>query len=114
MVSSTLLLLYIIDSQEGKNIPTSKLFEYLGAKRPILTLSPPDSEAARIITETGTGIVVSPNNSKQIELAILDLYKKWQKGMLKKIDHNAEEIEKYEAKNLTKRLVEIWNELLSK
>jgi glycosyltransferase involved in cell wall biosynthesis len=37
-----------------------KLFEYLGSGRPILALAPADGEAARVVQETGAGIVVDP------------------------------------------------------
>lgn len=110
MAYSTLLLLYIIDTERGKNIPTSKLYEYLGVKKPILALAPEDSEAAMIINKTKAGVIVPPNDPQRIKMTIIDLYKKWKKGLLKKLDLDANEVEKFEIKNLTKRLVHSFDE----
>jgi glycosyltransferase involved in cell wall biosynthesis len=42
---------------------TGKIFEYLAAGRPILALSA-DNEAARIVRETGAGVVVDPSDPR--------------------------------------------------
>jgi glycosyltransferase involved in cell wall biosynthesis len=44
---------------------TMKLFEYLGAGRPILALAE-NNEAARIVTQTGTGVCVPPRDVRAI------------------------------------------------
>lgn len=44
---------------------TGKLFEYLGAGRPIIALAQ-HNEAARIVEETGTGVCVPPNDVEAI------------------------------------------------
>lgn len=44
---------------------TGKLFEYLGAGRPIIALAH-NNEAARIVEETGTGVCVPPNDVEAI------------------------------------------------
>lgn len=59
---------------------TGKLFEYLGAGRPILALAD-GNEAARIVKETGTGITVSPDDVGAIAAAIRQL-----------VTHRAEDI----------------------
>ena len=48
---------------------TGKLFEYLAAGRPIIALAK-DNEAARIVTETGTGVTVAPDNPQEIAQAL--------------------------------------------
>jgi glycosyltransferase involved in cell wall biosynthesis len=45
---------------------TGKLFEYLAAGRPIVALAS-NNEAARIVTETGTGVCVPPDDVEAIE-----------------------------------------------
>lgn len=109
MVSSTLLLLYIIDSPQGKNIPTSKLFEYIGAKRPILALAPQDSEAARIINKTKSGIIIQPDDSITIEKEVLFLYQQWSRSKQLVLDYDTNAIKQFEIKNLTKRMVDVWD-----
>ena len=114
MISSSLLLLYIIDSPEGKNIPTSKLFEYLGAKRPVFALAPQDSEAAEILNRTKSGLIVPPGDIAKIQHAILDLYQRWKQNGTLNLQFNAEEVQQFESKNLTRELVTRWNETLVK
>ncbi|MEO0102507.1 MAG: glycosyltransferase [candidate division WOR-3 bacterium] len=48
-------LLYISKPNQEAGI---KLYEYLGAKRPIIYLGPPDTEAERIIKKTDSGITI--------------------------------------------------------
>ena len=114
MVSSTLLLLYIIDSPEGKNIPTSKLFEYIGAKRPVFALAPQDSDAAEILNRTKSGIIVPPGDIAKIQSAILDLYQRWKQNGTLNLPFDAKEVQQFESKNLTRELVTVWNETLTK
>jgi glycosyltransferase involved in cell wall biosynthesis len=46
-----------------------KLFEYLGAGRPILALAQ-DNEAARVIAETGAGTLVAPGDAEAVAAAL--------------------------------------------
>ncbi len=64
MTSSTALLLI-------ENLPeamTTKFYEYLAARRPILQLVPPDFELARLVQELGAGEVIHPDDSASIAL----------------------------------------------
>jgi glycosyltransferase involved in cell wall biosynthesis len=63
--ADALLLLTSRNSSEA----TGKLFEYLGAGRPILALAE-GNEAARIVRETNTGITVSPDDVNSIAAAL--------------------------------------------
>jgi glycosyltransferase involved in cell wall biosynthesis len=60
--SSDALLLV---SSRDRSVATSKLFEYLGARRPIVALAE-GNEVARIVRETGTGVTVSPDDVEAI------------------------------------------------
>jgi glycosyltransferase involved in cell wall biosynthesis len=48
---------------------TGKLYEYLASGRPIVALAN-GNEAARIVTETGTGVVVPPRDVEAIKAAL--------------------------------------------
>lgn len=92
------LLLILNNSENAKGHLPGKLFEYLASKRPILALGPRDSDAAKIIRETNTGIVVNHDNKQEILKA------------LKRIREeayipNIKEIEKFSRKALTEKLV---------
>lgn len=56
--ADVLLLLLWNDPRERGSF-TGKLFEYLGARRPILAIGPADNVAARLISERGAGAVES-------------------------------------------------------
>ncbi len=55
MVDSDLLLLILNDYDGNEGMLTTKLFEYLAARSPILCLGPTDGAAARIIRDTNAG-----------------------------------------------------------
>lgn len=56
--SDVLLLLTWNDPREH-GFCSGKLFEYMGARRPILTIGSPDSVSAQIVTQRGVGVVSS-------------------------------------------------------
>lgn len=58
---------------------TGKLFEYLATDAPILVLGQ-ESEAARIVTETGAGLVVSGSDAGQIAAALERLISSAKRG----------------------------------
>lgn len=56
MQASDLLLLSISKTENSEQIITGKLFDYLGAQRPILFMGTTRGDAARIIRQTGQGV----------------------------------------------------------
>jgi glycosyltransferase involved in cell wall biosynthesis len=62
-------VLLLITSPVHTSEATGKLFEYLGAGRPIIALAA-NNEAARIVRETGTGVTVGPYDVEGIEAAL--------------------------------------------
>jgi hypothetical protein len=58
MNADVLLLLQWNDAREAGNVP-GKLFEYLGARRPVLGIGLEDGVPARILRERGAGVVVN-------------------------------------------------------
>lgn len=55
--SSDVLLLLLWDDPRERGVYTGKLFEYFGARRPILALGPKDNVAAALIKRRGAGFV---------------------------------------------------------
>ncbi|HLX31778.1 MAG TPA: glycosyltransferase family 4 protein [Gaiellaceae bacterium] len=80
--SEALLLLIPESGGRGLGVLTGKIFEYLAAERPILAVVPPDGAAAKLIHDTGAGVVVPPDDVDAIRAALLDLHKRWRKGKL--------------------------------
>jgi len=79
---ANLLLLPVADGR-GAVVPSGKIFEYLAAERPILAAVPPDGAAAKLVRETGAGIVVAPEDEKGIREALIGLHARWQAGQLR-------------------------------
>lgn len=72
--SSILLLVELNDQRANVSIP-GKLFEYLGANRPILCLGYDAGSIANILHETKQGVVL--NDPEKIYTFLLDHYSKW-------------------------------------
>jgi glycosyltransferase involved in cell wall biosynthesis len=76
------LLLLPDAAGRGSVVPSGKIFEYLAAERPILAAVPPDGAAAKLVRETGAGIVVAPEDEKGIRDALIGLHARWKAGQL--------------------------------
>jgi glycosyltransferase involved in cell wall biosynthesis len=59
----------LLITSNDTSIATGKVFEYLGAGRPILALAG-ENEAARIVRETRTGSVVAPDDASAVRQAL--------------------------------------------
>ncbi len=71
LMQRSAFLLYIAKPNQEAGI---KLYEYLGAKRPIIYLGREDTEAARIIKETDSGIILK--SGKDIKLALEEVLRR--------------------------------------
>ncbi|MDT7833348.1 glycosyltransferase [Flavobacteriaceae bacterium S356] len=98
---SQLLLLAINNVPSAKGIITGKIFEYLQARRPILGIGPIHGDAANIVNETTSGIMVDFDDAAGLKGTILEYYDKFKKGDLTVSSSN---IEKYHRKELTREL----------
>ena len=92
-----------------RSVATSKLYEYLYSRRPILAISAEDTAAADIVKKTESGKVVAPDNPQAIAATLTDLYTLWKKGEL---ICRSVGIERYERRELTRQLAEICGELV--
>lgn len=63
----------VVGQHEGPTVSTSKIYEYLGAKKPILASVPFDGPAADLIRETGSGLVFDPDDHLALAAAIAKL-----------------------------------------
>jgi glycosyltransferase involved in cell wall biosynthesis len=77
------LLLLPEAAGRGRVVPSGKIFEYLAAERPILAAVPTDGAAAKLVRETGAGIVVAPDDERAIREALLGLHARWRAGQLR-------------------------------
>ncbi len=81
--SSQVLLLIEIDSFETIGIIPGKLFEYMAAERPILSIGPKQSDVEKILKDTNAGKYFNYDNLEEVKQYILDCYQKYQQNNLK-------------------------------
>lgn len=77
-LSADVLLLLTVDQKDrnAQEIITGKVFEYIGANKPILATAV-DGPLKKIIIDGRFGLVASPGNSFELYLALQDLYQQW-------------------------------------
>ncbi|MBV8065000.1 MAG: glycosyltransferase [Actinobacteria bacterium] len=80
--SDVLLLLIPEAGGRGRGVLSGKVFEYVAAERPILAVVPPDGAAAKLVRDTGAGVVVASDDVEGIRAALVDLHGKWREGAL--------------------------------
>ncbi|MEN6510634.1 MAG: glycosyltransferase [Chloroherpetonaceae bacterium] len=82
-------------------VTPGRLFEYLGAGKPII-FSSPKSELTQIVESTNAAIITPPNSADELKKAILSYFNLWKRNSLPKPDRAISE--KYERKELTRQL----------
>ena len=73
---------------QTRNIP-AKLFEYLAAGRPILSVSNPESVNYKLVRELGAGAAADVSDPAAIDDAVKSLYTAWESGSLVAADREA-------------------------
>ncbi len=58
LVRSDVLLLVINNIPDNKGFVTGKLFEYLACERPIFAIGPVNGDAAKILEDTDSGVMI--------------------------------------------------------
>jgi len=106
---ASLLLLTTSQTPEAEMISTSKLFEYMPLKRPILAIVPPGGAAAAVISSLNLGKVVSPADPAGIKRELLSFFSDWEKGSLS-LNTDEEKIKMFSRKFLTSRLASLFDE----
>ncbi len=103
------LLLLLNDTPEFKRVLTGKLFEYLAARRPIISIGSASGDAAEVIRETGTGYIFSGTDKEKLREKLMDFYNNYKH---KNLTVSGTNLEKYSRRFLTQKLAEILNNLL--
>ena len=84
--SEALLLLVPDAGGRGKGVLSGKVFEYIAAGRPILAVVPTDGAAAELVRETGSGVVVAPDDVEGIKDALVELHTRFANGGLPSVE----------------------------
>lgn len=87
---------------------TGKIFEYMNTGRPVLAILPEKGAAADLVRKSNIGVVSHTDSVDKIKENILFYYTKWCEGKLD-FEPDRNEIEKYERKELTKQLANVFD-----
>ena len=108
MRSAKALLLVINRSVNAKSILTGKLFEYMGAHRPILVIGPRDGEINQVIDNAGCGEVVDYDDLPGMIQVIRKWHQRFRMGDLSVSD---EKIDAFSRRSLTSNLSSLLDSL---
>ncbi len=108
-MSSRVLLLVEIDSEDTKVIIPGKLFEYMASDTPILAVGPKDSDVETILKTTNTGQYFYYNQKQAIKSQILSYFEAYNTNSL---SVNAIGLQQYSRKALTKTLSDVLKDSL--
>ena len=106
--SSDALLLVIDNVPDNKGFLTGKLFEYMGCKKPIFAIGPVDGDANKVIKEADCGTMVDYNDNEEAYKLLKVMYNNW----LNNSSNFTFNVEQFSRKNLTKKLTEIFEEII--
>jgi glycosyltransferase involved in cell wall biosynthesis len=104
-------LLLLLSRERGRDVIPSKTFEYMALKKPVLALVPADGDSARIVRETGIGVVAGFESVQDNMQAYFQMYQQWSNGTLKNMP-NIDKIKEYSYINLTSRLAALLDKMI--
>ncbi|MFQ5604461.1 MAG: glycosyltransferase family 4 protein [bacterium] len=105
LLASDVLLLIIDDAPANKGILTGKLFEYIGAGKPILALAP-EGEAADLIYANHLGWVAPPKDRAAIQKVLQHILEKRNSGEWMKMTPSPR-LQKFERRHQAGELAKI-------
>ena len=103
---SQVLLLPINNAPNAMGIIPGKMYEYIALNRPILAIGPPESDSAKIISETNSGICKNFEDVEGITSTLQIYYNRFREGTL---TTSLKSYQNYSRKNQTANLVKLLN-----
>ena len=110
LVEADLLFILIGKSSKSKLAFSTKLFEYMRARKPVLGIGHPDGAAARLVNQTGIGSFFSHSDPDGVKDYIKTVFSCWEEDKVP-IEPDDEAISRYDFEHLTGRLEKIISEL---
>lgn len=106
--NASVLILPLRKEPEYEAVLPGKLFEYLASRRPIMGIGQSDGAMAKVVRDTGSGVVYDWEDEKRIREWIDFCWEEFKNDELR---DNTSDISAYSRRRLTKRLVKILNEI---
>jgi len=113
LLKSADLLWLIIHPSEGNTVATGKLYEYLGAQKPILASVPESGAAAGLINQTKTGQVFSLADGNSAKDYIIDIFNN-KHAVREHICQDKKNTASYDRSLIAKHLSDDLNQLITK
>jgi len=104
-------VLYLYIYKNGVNVYSSKLFEYLAARKPILASVPSDGIAANIIRKFNAGTVVETDDVEGLSSALLNYFSKCKENELQ-VNHTLEDLQEYSWDRIVGKMAELYDQVL--
>jgi len=111
LMESDVLWMMINKTERSDLHSTGKLYEYFGARKPILACVP-EGVARKSLENHGAVKLTLPDDSQSIAEAILEYYELFEKDLMPK--PNEELINHYDRRNLTKELAAVFDKAAKK
>ncbi|PHQ28491.1 glycosyltransferase family 4 protein [Leeuwenhoekiella nanhaiensis] len=106
--SSQILVLIEIDSAETQLIIPGKLFEYLAARRPVLSIGPAESDVKKLLKDTNAGFYFEYAQKAQLKETLLTSYRAFKERGMPTVDAD---LKAYTRRHLTAELAAILHRL---
>lgn len=107
---SDALLLVIAERRRVDAVPGAKVFEYLGARRPILALT--TGPAASLVKECHAGVTADPADPEACADALLALYRQWKSGQPWSFG-DPRLVERFEVRNVAGDLIRLFERVMA-
>ena len=108
LITSQVLLLPLNDTPNIDGVVPGKLYEYIGALRPILCIGKTTGDSAKIIEETAAGKIADFHDKKAVKSILKEYYQAYKAGNLTVHSKN---YEKYSRKLLAGQIAEELNKM---
>ena len=108
---SQVLLLLTWNNPKEKGVIPGKIFEYLAAKRPILSIGNSNGLVRKLIESTNTGVV--PSNVEEIKSSILMFYNEFTSSGKVKYTGISHEINKYSQVSMAEKFSYVLNQIIN-
>ncbi len=113
MSHASVLLFIVPIASNNKGILTGKLFDYLAANKPLLSIGPTDGDASSLLKETNAGPIIDYSDKDGMKNRILYLFRLWQIDGLADASPDLKKVKNYSRKGSTKKLAELMNDLVN-